>query len=639
MNTNYYYHIQSTIMTSEAEFKAYCDREYPVCRFVWKTWPKGKSQFEIECTDHGEKFTKTAAVQMKLSGCKKGIKEKRLLPEKEKCIEKSKIKYGEGKIDYSKARLMTLHGKMKFKCVKHNVEFDQTVTRHLKTTGCNVCITNCKTKYFIAASRAEHGDDTFDYKDAVFKDTKTKVKLTCNECKHEFSQVPYSHISQGAGCPKCSSIRGAAKKKLTKEIFIDRANVKHGEGTYDYSAVVYDGYDVPVMIYCHTHSFFMQTPGNHLHGKGCILCGYIRTGNALRRSQKDFILAANAVHRMKYTYENTEYVSDAEPVLITCGVPGHGDFLQTPSNHLRGQGCRKCGIKRRADACRYSEEFVIMKFIEHHGERYDYSLVSYVNAITKVLIWCDCHGLFTQLPIAHWFGQGCPKCADAARAEIKCLGVEEFKRRGAEVHNGKYGYERVKYKNNWTKVIIMCPDPEHGEFEVEPDHHMRGQGCPKCKKTTEAQLLIWLTDKYKQTKIYKELTFAECKKESTKRPFRYDFRIGNTIIELDGGQHFQDIEFWGSSADEQIANDTIKAFLISSPDNGLHLNLIRVYQPWVYANSNSWSEQLVAAITAMENARGQIAYIGGSIYDRHKNAYEEMLALASKVLSDKPGAV
>lgn len=633
-----HYHTPAT-MTSEAEFNAYCARQYPVCQFIWKSWPDSKRQFEINCKVHGGTFNKTAAAVLKASPCTPGVREQRLLLIKEQAIRDSEAKYGKGKIDYSAARLLTLLGKMKFKCVKHGVEYEQTIEQHMRTNGCHVCITNWKTKCFIAASRAEHGDDTFDYKDAVFKDTKTKVKLTCNGCKHEFSQAPYSHIGQGAGCPKCSKLRGAAKKKLTKEIFIERANTKHGVGTYDYSAVVYNGWEVPVMIYCHTHGFFMQSPGNHLNGKGCILCGYIRTGNALRRSQKDFILVANMVHKMKYTYENTVYKSDAEPVIITCGVPGHGDFSMTPSNHLRGQGCRKCGIKRRADACRYTEEAVIAKFMERHGETYDYSLVSYVNAITKVLIWCDYHGLFAQLPIAHWFGQGCPKCADVARAAMKCLGAEEFKKRGAEVHNGKYGYGLVDYKNNWTKVIVICPEPEHGEFDVEPDHHMRGQGCPKCKKTTEAQLLLWLQNKYKPIKIEKEITFTECKKESTKRPFRYDFRIGNTIIELDGGQHFNDIKFWGSSADDQITNDTIKAFLISSPDNGLHLNLIRIYQPWVYTNSNSWSEQLTAAIAAMENVRGRVAYIGGSIYDRHKNAYDELVALTLKVASDKPDVV
>ena len=42
----------------------------------------------------------------------------------------------------------------------------------------------------------------------------------------------------------------------------------------------------------------------------------------------------------------------------------------------------------------------------------------------------------------------------------------------------KYGYSKVKYKNNNTKVIITCNI--HGDFEQTPDNHFNGAGCSKC---------------------------------------------------------------------------------------------------------------------------------------------------------------
>lgn len=48
------------------------------------------------------------------------------------------------------------------------------------------------------------------------------------------------------------------------------------------------------------------------------------------------------------------------------------------------------------------------------------------------------------------------------------------------IHNNKYNYSKVVYKNIDTKVIIVCP--KHGDFEQTPYKHInRKQGCPKCK--------------------------------------------------------------------------------------------------------------------------------------------------------------
>lgn len=44
----------------------------------------------------------------------------------------------------------------------------------------------------------------------------------------------------------------------------------------------------------------------------------------------------------------------------------------------------------------------------------------------------------------------------------KKLTKEEFSNRSNICHNNKYNYDMVEYKNNRTKVCIICP--EHGEF-------------------------------------------------------------------------------------------------------------------------------------------------------------------------------
>lgn len=60
------------------------------------------------------------------------------------------------------------------------------------------------------------------------------------------------------------------------------------------------------------------------------------------------------------------------------------------------------------------------------------------------------------------------------------LTKHEFIEKSRSVHGPKYDYSKVEYKNNSTKVCIICP--EHGEFWQSPNSHMMGNGCPKCSK-------------------------------------------------------------------------------------------------------------------------------------------------------------
>ena len=55
---------------------------------------------------------------------------------------------------------------------------------------------------------------------------------------------------------------------------------------------------------------------------------------------KSFIEKAIKVHGNKYNYGKVEYINSETKVCIIC--PEHGEFWQTPHNHLNGKGCCKC---------------------------------------------------------------------------------------------------------------------------------------------------------------------------------------------------------------------------------------------------------------------------------------------------------
>ena len=57
--------------------------------------------------------------------------------------------------------------------------------------------------------------------------------------------------------------------------------------------------------------------------------------------------------------------------------------------------------------------------------------------------------------------------------------TQSFIEKAKSIHNDKFNYSNIVYKNSTTKVNIICPI--HGNFEQRPcDHINHKQGCPKC---------------------------------------------------------------------------------------------------------------------------------------------------------------
>lgn len=145
-----------------------------------------------------------------------------------------------------------------------------------------------------------------------------------------------------------------------------------------------------------------------------------------------------------------------------------------------------------------TEEFV-QKAKEKHNGKYDYSRVEYKDSKEKVCIICkeDGHGEFYQRPNDHIRGCGCPMCKSIAVGDRRRSSTEKFIRTVSELHNGKYDYSKVKYKNNTTRVCIICPT--HGEFYQTPNSHLNGNGCSKCAGNTK---LTSDDFRYRATKIH-----------------------------------------------------------------------------------------------------------------------------------------
>ena len=238
------------------------------------------------------------------------------------------------------------------------------------------------------------------------------------------------------------------------------------------------------------------------------------------------------IHGAKYDYSKVKYINNRTKVCIIC--PIHGEFYQTPLNHSQGHGCPNCadsGIK-------LTEERFIKLAKDIHGNKYDYSNVSYVNAHTKIHIVCPKHGKFLQRPNDHLNGCGCPICANEIKGKYQISNRGKFINDAKKIHGNKYNYSKIKYINNRTKVCIICK--EHGEFWQMPHNHLQGDGCPKCKYSKlekEIENLLSING-IKYISQYKSEWLG-------KQSLDFYIPIYNAAIECQGIQHLKPIQHFG----------------------------------------------------------------------------------------------
>ncbi len=177
-------------------------------------------------------------------------------------------------------------------------------------------------------------------------------------------------------------------------------------------------------------------------------------------------------------------------IVTNCEIHGVGEITEKLAKV--GWDCLKCKEELIRDSrpkpkSKIKVEKFIKKAREVHGDTYDYSLVNYVGAHTKVKILCREHEVFEQQPTSHLSGNGCPACGGIQGGHTLSHTTEKFVKRAREVHGDTYDYSLVEYVNNYTKVKIICR--EHKVFEQVPASHIKGRGCPACggksKQTTE----------------------------------------------------------------------------------------------------------------------------------------------------------
>lgn len=210
-----------------------------------------------------------------------------------------------------------------------------------------------------------------------------------------FLQSGKVHI-RGSGCPTCGQLNRVESKTLSKDEFLTRAKIKHGD-IYDYSGTKYSRGKEKIEIRCLEHGIFTQYAADHLSGHGCRECHL----KSRRSDTESFIRRSVEIHGDKYDYADTTYFNKRTKVKIRCLK--HGEFEQLAGAHLGGYGCPRCSeSKGELTIASILAEWGINHIREY---RISGNLYFYDFYLPDQNILIEFHGLQHYKPIEYFGGE------------------------------------------------------------------------------------------------------------------------------------------------------------------------------------------------------------------------------------------
>lgn len=235
-----------------------------------------------------------------------------------------------------------------------------------------------------------------------------------------------------------------------------------------------------------------------------------------------------------------------------------GNTWKTTKDSFSRIGCPICHSARRVDpnyfnSSRYNTMIYKKKVREAYGSSYT-TLSSYKKASDEVEIrhLCDDGSVYefkvapcNSMPDKVVSGVLCPRCRKLKFAKER----KDKVRQRVEKRYGANSYRVLANFSNLDKRVIVEHEACGTHFEVNLNSFLnKGRGCPVCYPVTKSYGERLITKILKKHKV----GFVSQKKFSDlvdTMPLSYDFYIEskNVLIEYDGKQHYQPVDFFGSN--------------------------------------------------------------------------------------------
>lgn len=312
--------------------------------------------------------------------------------------------------------------------------------------------------------------------------------------------------------------------------------------------------------------------------------------------------SSNNKNTPRQTFANTHH-----PVEVNCCACGH-TFKVKPMNVMGDGGCRFCANKERCKDpnCNICSK---KKFSAHpkaihwsknnkdtpddvsmfskHTRLFDCpdcghkDIPMIISNITQHNQWCG----YCSIPRKHLCGDSnCEHCIAGSIASLPQSAYWDYEKNG---DLKPFNVCRSTDKKHWFK----CPECNIS-FQISGTSLCSGCFCSTCYKKTERKVYNELIKYYPTLK--KEFTAEWCRGVKSRKLLRFDFCIEekSVIIELDGKGHFEDVEHWKSSFEEQHERDLVKQ--VDANENGFRV--IRLMQEDVWSDKYDWLTELLKNI-------------------------------------------
>jgi hypothetical protein len=370
------------------------------------------------------------------------------------------------------------------------------------------------TTNFILQSKNKH-PEKFIYPESLYITTPSQIKKVVIKCiKHgDFLAVPRHHLkNETGGCSKCRADKTSESKieKSKKQWEKDISELERQE-LYDYSKFIFTKRDDPSIIICKKCNYeFNQAPNHHIDRKqGCDKCK--NKQNALNQALlfSDFVERCIKIHNNKYHYNssNQSYESLKSIILIFC-YKCKTYFPQRAENHLRGNGCSKCGIISSSIA-KMSDTITFVnkaKKIGKNNEICDYSETIYNSVKEKINIHCiPCNKKFKISPNNHLRGKGCPTChhhtSRAAREWLTTVQIEkQIELQTFDSEEGEFVIPETKWKADGFHAETKTIYEFYGDYWHGNPHKYKPDVLNEITKCTMGDLYIKTMDREKHIK-------------------------------------------------------------------------------------------------------------------------------------------
>lgn len=146
----------------------------------------------------------------------------------------------------------------------------------------------------------------------------------------------------------------------------------------------------------------------------------------------------------------TEYKGSKNNIIVKCNIHNY-EFKTKPNWLMSGEGCKYCGLERRANKRKKPIEKVISDLNEVHNSKYEYPNIEneYVNNRSIISFVCPIHGVRTIQALKHLQGQGCQICNESH--------LEKKIRKLLEEYSIDYAYQYKECCKNNKSVDFYIP--------------------------------------------------------------------------------------------------------------------------------------------------------------------------------------